>query len=291
MSDTPLEKPYVTDAAQEQIEAWRSVAAGWERRRPIFWEATRYLSQRLVELLDPVPGQTILELAAGPGDTGFLAAERLGPSGRLLSTDVALEMVEAARRRASELGVENADFRVLDAAAIDLPDAAVNGVLCRFGLMLVVDVERAFTEIARVLRPGGRAAIAVWGPPDANDWITAGGRAALALGLMERPDPDAPGPFRLHAEERLLALATAAGLVVESLEDVPVHWRATSLDEWWETTRDTSRMLSLLLQRLDEAQATALETESRARLAGYVSADGSLAVPGLARALLLRRME
>ena len=279
----------MSDPAQEQIEAWRSVAAGWERRRPIFLEATRQLSQRLVELLDPAPGQTILELAAGPGDTGFLAAERLGPSGRLLSTDVAPEMVEAAQRRATELGVENAEFRVLDAAAIDLPDASVDGVLCRFGLMLVVDVETAFAEIARVLRPEGRAAIAVWGPPDANDWITAGGRAALALGLMERPDPDAPGPFRLHEEARLRELATAAGLVVESLEDVPVHWRSASLDEWWETTRDTSRMLSLLLRRLDEAQAAELEAQSRARLAGYISEDGSLAVPGLARAALLRR--
>jgi SAM-dependent methyltransferase len=279
----------MTDAAQEQVEAWRSVAAGWERRRPIFWEATRQLSQRLVELVDPAPGQTILELAAGPGDTGFLAAERLGPSGTLLSTDVAPEMVEAARRRGAELGVENAEFRVLDAAAIGLPGASVDGVICRFGLMLVVDVEKAFAEIARVLRPGGRAAIAVWGPPDDNDWITAGGRAALALGLMERPDPDAPGPFRLHEVERLLGLATAAGLTVETLEDVPVHWRAGSLDEWWETTRDTSRMLSLLLQRLDEARAAELEAESQARLAGYVSADGSLEVPGLARAVLLRK--
>ncbi len=279
----------MSDRAQEQIEAWRSVAAGWERRRPIFWEATQHLSQRLVELLDPEPGQTVLELAAGPGDTGFLAAELLGPSGRLLSTDVAPEMVEAARRRGAELGVENAEFRVLDAAAIRLPNADVDGILCRFGLMLVVDVEQAFAEIARVLRPGGRAAIAVWGAPDANDWITASGRAALALGLLERPDTDAPGPFRLHEVARLLGLTAAAGLAVEALEDVTVDWRATSLDEWWETTRDTSRMLSLLLERLDGAQAAELEAESRRRLAGYVSADGSLEVPGLARAVLLRK--
>ncbi len=279
----------MSDPAQEQLEAWRSVAAGWERRRPLFWEATRHLSQRLVELLDPAPGETILELAAGPGDTGFLAAERLGPSGRLISTDIAPEMVEAARRRAAELGVGNAELRVLDAAAIDLPEASVDGVICRFGLMLVVHVEEAFTEIARVLRPDGRAAVAVWGPPDANDWITACGRAALALGLLERPDPDAPGPFRLHDAERLLELASAAGLTVETLEDVTVHWRAASLDEWWETTRDTSRMLSLLLERLDKAQAAELEAESRQRLAGYVYADGSLEVPGLARAVLLRK--
>ena len=60
--------------------------------------------------------------------------------------------------------------------------------------MLVVDVEAGFSEVARVLSPGGRAAIAVWAEPERNDWITAGGRTALELGLIDRPDPGRPGP-------------------------------------------------------------------------------------------------
>src|SRR5262245_48302318 len=214
-----------------QVEAWRAVAAGWERRRPLFWDATRALSERLVELLAPQPGETILELAAGPGDTGFLAASLIGANGTLLSTDVAPEMVEAARRRAGELGVANAEFRVLDAAAIDLPSESVDGVLCRFGLMLVVDVEAAMAEVRRVLRPGGRASVAVWAEPAHNDWITAGGRAALELGLLDPPEPDAPGPFRLADEGRLRELAAIARLELEALENVVVQWHASSLDE------------------------------------------------------------
>ena len=97
----------------------------------------------------------MLELAAGPGDTGFIAAKRLGPDGLLLSTDVAPEMVDAARRRAAELGVANVEFRVEDASAISLLDGAVDGVLCRLGIMLVPDPSRALAEIARVLRAGG----------------------------------------------------------------------------------------------------------------------------------------
>ena len=115
----------------------RSLQAG-SARRPAR-EATRGLDERLVALLDPVPGETVLELAAGPGDTGFIAAERLGPKGCLLSTDIAPEMVDAARRRAAELGVENVEFRVEDASSIDLSDASVDGVICRFGVMLVPD--------------------------------------------------------------------------------------------------------------------------------------------------------
>jgi SAM-dependent methyltransferase len=277
----------VSDAAAEQVEAWRAVAAGWERRRSLFWDATRALSQRLVDLLDPEPGETVLELAAGPGDTGFVASERLGPTGRLISSDVAPEMVDAARRRAAELGLGAVDFRVLDAAALDLPDDAVDGVLCRFGLMLVVDVDAAFAELARVLRPDGRAAVAVWAEPDRNDWITAAGRAALSLGLVDRPGEDEPGPFRLHDPQRLRALAEGAGLELTSLVEVTVDWRAPSVDEWWDVIEETSRSLSLLARRLDAEQLADLRAAAEERIAGYVAGDGTLHVPGVARAALL----
>jgi len=242
-----------------------------------------------VALLDPVPGETVLELATGPGDTGFLVATRLGPDGRLLSTDVAPEMVDVARRRAAELGVENVEFRLEDASAIGLPDAAVDGVICRFGVMLVPDPGRALAEIARVLRPKGRTVLAVWASSDANDWMTAAGRSAVELGFMERPDPNAPGPFRLAEPDELRRLVSGAGLRVEALEEVPVLWRAASLDEWWQTVQDLSRMLSTLLERLTPEDVKAVRGGAERRLAKYVAADGSLEVPGLARALLAVR--
>ena len=244
------------------------------------------LTERLVELLDPKPGDTVLELAAGLGDTGFAAAARLGPDGLLLSTDVAPEMLDAARRRAAELGIENAEFRVEDAAAIELPDGSVDGVLCRFGVMLVPDPTDAFAEIARVLRPAGHAALAVWASPDENPWLTAAGRSALELGLIERPDPRAPGPFRLADADPLRDLVARAQLRIAALEDVRVAWRADSLEEWWDSARDTSRMLATLLERLGPDDARALREGAERRLAEYVSADGSLEVPGVARLVL-----
>lgn len=243
----------------------------------------------MVELLDPRPGETLLELACGPGDTGLLAAERVLPGGRLLSTDAAPEMVEAARRRAQSLGLGHAEFRVADAQHLDLPDRSIDGVLCRFGVMLVPDCAAAFGEVARVLRPGGRAALAVWGPPEQNDQMTAAGRAVLELGLAERPGPDAPGPFRLADPARLRALTIGAGLHVAALEDVPVVWRHPSLADWWETTLDVSRMVTRTVQRLSGDALTLLRDRAEARLAAYLAPDGSLAVPGLARVLLARK--
>ena len=201
-------------------------------------------------------------------------------------------MVEAARRRAHELGLDEGDelaFSVEDAAGLTLADGSVDGILCRWGLMLVPDMDAAAAEVARVLRPGGRAAVAVWADPDANDWITAAGRSALELGLLERPDPEAPGPFRLSAEGRLADLLENAGLDVRTLEDVPLTWRARSLTEWWDVVRDTSRMLATLLDRLDVEDIARVRNGAERRLGQYVEKDGSVAVPGLARVALATR--
>ena len=273
----------IDDAAAEQVEAWRSVAAGWERRRDLFARSTAALSERMVELLQPEPGQRILELAAGPGEVGFFALPRLHPGGELISTDVAPEMVDTARRRAEELGLEGVRFSVEDAAALTLGVDSVDGVLCRFGLMLVTEMGQAASEMARVTRPGGRVVLAVWAGPQVNPWITASGKAALELGLVERPDPEAPGPFRLSDPDRLASVVTSGGLAIERVEDFTVTWVAGSLDEWWETTEDTSRMLSALLERLSSGEIATLRARAMSLLEEHVAADGSLSVPGVAR--------
>jgi SAM-dependent methyltransferase len=240
----------------------------------------------MVGLLDPRPGQTILEIASGRGETGFLALPGLLPGGRLLSTDAAPEMVGAARRRAAELELDNVSFAVEDAASLTLADASVDGVLCRWGLMLVPDMDAAASEMARVIRPEGRVVVAVWASPEHNDWMTAAGRAALELGLMERPDPEAPGPFRLSPEGRLASVLEAAGLRIETVEDVPLTWRAPSLEAWWDIVCDLSRMLRLLLEKLSEDEAKAVRRGAEQRLEPYVQEDGSLAVPSVARVAL-----
>ncbi len=237
----------------------------------------------MIELLEPRPGQLLLELAAGPGETGFQALPHLLPGGGLLSTDAAPEMVEVARRRAEALGLSNVRFAVENAAGLSLDGDGVDAVLCRFGLMLVPEMDRAAVEIARVLRPGGRAVLAVWASSRLNPWMTATGRAALELGLTEPPDHGAPGPFRLSEPDRLRTVVAAAGLQIERVEDVPVAWAASSLDEWWETSRDTSRMLSTLLERLTPGESGALRARSEEHLRQYVADDGTIAVPGLAR--------
>jgi SAM-dependent methyltransferase len=267
---------------------WQAVAAGWERRRELTWDASRGVSERMVELLDPEPGQTVLEIAAGLGDTGFLAAERLGPSGRLVSSDFVPEMVAAAERRALELGLTNVDFRTLDAQALDLADDSVDGVLCRWGYMLVPDPAEAFMETRRVLRPGGHVAFAVWGTADENPWAAAIGRVLVSTGRVERPEPDSPGPFRLADPEHVRRLVEGAGLDLRAEEDIPLTWSYSGFDEYWEVSRDLSRTLATALEAMSAVEALEVSDGVRDAVVPYRDGDG-LALPGLCRVALARR--
>src|SRR3954453_20031618 len=123
----------------EGRESWELAAPGWAARADAFERDTFPVSRWLVDHLDLQPGHTVLELAAGTGDTGFLAAELVRPGGRLISTDGAEAMVAAAERRAAELGLDNIEHRTMEAEWIDLETASVDAVLCRWGYMLLAD--------------------------------------------------------------------------------------------------------------------------------------------------------
>lgn len=279
----------MTDLRAEQIEVWRAAAPGWRRQRALVWEATRNLSERMIELLELEPGDHVVDVAAGPGDTGFLAATLVGPTGSLVSSDAAPEMVDTARTRAEELGLTNVEFAVSDAADLSLESESFDAAVCRFGVMLVPDSARAVAEVARVVRPGGRAVYGVWAEPERNAWMTAPGRAAQALGYIGPPEPDAPGPFRLAAPGALRALAEAARLERVHEEEVAITWRARSLEEWWTSTLDLSRTLATLVGRLSAEELGAVRDGAQELLEEYVGSDGSVQVPGVARVLLGRR--
>ena len=265
---------------------WNTVAPGWARQRAYIWDISQAVGNRLVQLLDPAAGATVLELAAGPGDTGFEAAQQIGPAGRLISTDVAPEMVAAAEDRGRQLGLANVEYRVVDGQAIDLPDASVDGVLCRWGYMLMPDPARALRESCRVLAPKGRLAFAIWAEADANPWGTAVGRALLALELIEQPDPDAPGPFRLGDADRVRRLVTDAGFSEPDVEDLPVMWHHDSLDDYWAVTADLSFLLTTAARTLDPGILEEVRKLVGEELRSYTGDDGHLAVPGLCRAVL-----
>ena len=263
------------------LENWRTMAAGWERRRASIESGSALVAEWLIRELAPQPGDTILELAAGPGDTGFAAAPLLGEEGRLISTDFSPEMVEVGRRRGVELGLTNVDHRQLDAERLELEDDSVDGVICRFAYMLMADPAAALAETRRVLRSGGRLVLAVWRGPEKNPWVAIAGRVLVARGLAPPPDPDAPGMFTMAADGRVQSLLRGAGFTEIRTDDVPIVFVAVDIDDYLSSARETGGMFARAWDAASEEERIGIKEELADAFVPF-ERDGGYQLPGLA---------
>jgi SAM-dependent methyltransferase len=271
------------DPSEYRVESrkrWGAQATGWRRQADAMRHNTMPVTAWMVDAVAPQPGQTLLELAAGPGDVGFLAAELIIPGGTLITSDVAPEMLTAAQERAKELGITNVRFLQVDAESIDLPAASIDGVLCRWGFMLLADPEAGVRETRRVLRPGGRVALAAWTGPDENLWLSAAMRELAERGLTEPPDPATPGPFTWAQEGAIAETLDGAGFDDIDVDTVEFAMRyPEGFDGWWRASYDTSTFFRETVDGLDEAARNDLRAAIAERLARHSGPDDVLTVP------------
>jgi SAM-dependent methyltransferase len=227
------------------------------------------------------PGDTILELAAGTGVVGLAAALGLEGGGRVIISDFAEAMVEAARKRGAELGLTNVEYRVLDAERLDLPDDSVDGVLCRWGYMLMPDPAAALAETYRVLRKGGRLSCAVFGRPESNPWAALPAGVLIERGHLPPPEAGAPGILALAEADRLRRLIGEAGFSEPEIDEVGFTWPYSSEDDYWQFLTEIAGAISMVLERLDEAERQATRAELARRLDAYADPGGGYRLPAL----------
>ncbi|MDX6581650.1 MAG: hypothetical protein QOI10_834 [Solirubrobacterales bacterium] len=248
---------------ETSLETWDEMASGWEDRREWMLGITGAINEWIVDQVDPQPGQAILDVAAGTGDLGFAAAARVGDEGGVICTDFAPEMIEAARRNGAARGIENVEYRVLDAEKMDLADNSVDGVVSRWSYMLMADPAAALCETNRVLRDDGTLAFAVWQTPDRNAWAALPGMVLVQRGHMPPPEPGAPGIFALGDPDRIRELVTGAGFGDPEIEELTFEWRYDA-DALWDTLTKLAGPLAKVINGLpDEERA-----ETRAAIEG-----------------------
>ncbi len=261
-------------------EVAEAIAPSWERRRADIEQISTPVREWMLRELRPRVGDTVLELAAGTGDTGFDIAALLGEDGRLISTDFSPSMLEAARRRGAALEVENVEYRVIDAERNELEDDSVDGVICRFGYMLMADPATALLETRRVLRAGGRLTLAVWGAPERNPFFSAVVVSLVQHGHIPPPEPAGPGLFSMASEERTRALLAGAGFAEVRTEQVPVRFEIPNGDEYVDLIADTAGTVALALRGLSEADREPVKAQAEAALERFGGEDG-YRIPGV----------
>jgi SAM-dependent methyltransferase len=273
-----VERPDELRAHQRTI--WAAVAGGWGEHAEWVDERGADVTAVLLAATRPQPGERVLELACGPGGVGLAAAPLVAPGGEVVLSDVVPEMTAIAAERAEALGLGNVSTRELDLEQIDEPDESYDVVVCREGLMFAPDPALAAREIRRVLRPGGRLAIAVWGPRERNPWL------GLVLDAVSEqtgkpvPPPGVPGPFALSDSAHVAALLAGADLQNVRVSELPTPLHAVSGEQWLERTYALAGPLSKLLAALPEAARQALGARLRQAVAPY-SSEAGVEIPGV----------
>ncbi len=265
---------------EASLENWEEAAAGWVSRKELMREFAAPVSHWMVDAISPQPGQRVLELAAGLGETAMLAAELVAPMGGVVVSDQAEAMLTGARARALELGLSNIEFQVLNAEWIDLPLASVDAVLCRWGYMLMADPATALGETRRVLRPGGRVALAVWDAIEHNPWAALPSQELIERGNAPRPDPTVPGPFVLGNPTQLAELLEQAGFSEIHIEAIDLLRRHPDFEELWDTTLDLSRNFHDAVLSRPESEIADIKSSLAERFAPFTSSTGTLEIPG-----------
>jgi SAM-dependent methyltransferase len=238
--------------------AWDAAAASWGNGPG----SGGAITERMVELAAPERGERVLELACGTGEAGIATALAAGGDVELVLSDFSAGMVAAAVGAAEAAGVRGARGRQLDLESIDEGDSSFDLVLCRMGIMLVADPFKAAREIARVLRSGGRAVVAVWGPREHNAWLHVVFDQLGDLWGIELPPANGPSPFALDDADRLSGVMEQAGLIECHVELVEAPLSVASTADWWETVATGSGPLGQLVGSLPPDQRAAVRADS-----------------------------
>lgn len=261
-------------------DEWGAAAEHWARaaeKEEV--GASADAAKWMLEVAELQPGERVLEVAGGAGRVGLQAAAEVGPEGSVLCSDFSEEMVRVAQERFERLGVANIETRALDAQDLDLDDGSFDAVLCRFGYMLMPDPQQALRESARVLRPGGRLVLAVWGEAEENRWLSSILDIVMSHLNAPPPPPGTPGPFSLGDPAGLRKLLEQADLTEVGIDPIRTQQVYDSLKAWWEKILSVGGPLKAVLDQLPEAELNAIRDAALATGREFVDADGSAVFP------------
>lgn len=208
----------------EQSEFWDERADAWARHAEAMEDFAQQFGAPGIDLLDPAPGEHLVDVGCGPGLTTFELARRVAPDGTVTGVDVSARMIASATDRAATAGVSGASFEVGDPGSG--PIGSFDGLYSRFGLMFFDRPALAFENLCRSIRPGGRLVAVVWAEFDANPWIylpTMFAAGPLDADL-ELPGPDEPGPFSLADTSRTTGLLASCGFSDVELRRLDGAW-------------------------------------------------------------------
>ena len=273
MNDKPI-----FDAAKFKTTTraqWESAAQAWRDWGPFLGRWLGPATEAMLDLAQVGPGQQVLDVAAGAGEQSFAAARRVGPTGRVLATDIAPALLAHAAADARAAGLHWVQTREVDGEALDaLPAASFDAVISRVGLIYFPDQARALAGMRRALKPGGHVAAIVYSTPDRNAFFSIPVSIIRRRAQLPPPLPGQPGPFSLGGEGVLAAAFERAGFGHVKVRAVPSPLRLPSAAECVRFERESFGALHQMMAGLGERERAGTWAEIEVELAAFETADG-----------------
>ena len=263
---------------ETQRQDWTRVAPGWEKWDESLDHNMAFMNYRLVGEARVRPGQRILDLGSGTGYPALLAAQAVGPRGNVVGLDLADAMLDVARRKAKALGLTNIRFQAGDVSTLPFDAGSFDAVISRFCLMFLPDVPKAAAEIARVLKPGGYLAAAVWSLPEKNPFLNIPINIVKQFIDIPPPEPEQPGIFRLAKPGDLRGIVERAGLTPLADETVSGESLFASGQEYVTSLMDIAAPFQALFAKLSSSQQTQTQADIK-RAAQQYEMGGKIALP------------
>ena len=267
------------DEARDSVFSDPGTGAAWQTGAAARARSMGASTELMMDLAGLKPGDYVLDIAAGTGDTSLIAARRVGPTGHVLVTDLSPSMLEVATDEARKAGLANVETRVMDARSLDLESDAFDAVISRMGIMLMPERERALAEILRVLKPGAKLAAIVWSTAERNLSSLLPQLIGRRHAQLPPPPPDTPGMFALGAPGLLEGTLSRAGFRDISVQPVPAPRSYSSSDEMMRYMTGSTPILRESLSKLDEAGQATMLAEIEATMRQFAGPDG-ITIPG-----------
>ena len=257
-----------------QRDQWNKDGEAWRRWNPTLDSWYGEVTRQMLDLACIQPGQRILDIAAGAGEPAVSAAERVGPSGYVLATDISEGIMELARQVAQERGLNQIETRTMDGEKLDLPDASFDAVLCRLGLMYMPNPVTALHEWRRALKPDGRVAVVVFSTPDRNDWGAVPAGIIRQRAQLPPPAPGQPGPFSLGQPGLLEDIFLQAGFNTPEIRAVSVPHRSSSTAEYVHVAREAFGGFNAMMANLSSEEQNSVWNEIEVSMRRFESVSG-----------------
>lgn len=253
---------------------WQDAAEAWHRWGPFLGRWLGPATEQMLDMASIGPGSRVLDVAAGAGEQTIAAAKRVGPSGHVLATDIASNLLDFAAAEAKKHGLANVECKRMDGEHLDVPAASFDAVISRVGLIYFPDQQRALAGMHRALKPGGRIGAIVYGTADRNPFFS------TPVGIIRRranlgpPLPGQPGPFSLGGPGVLEGAFAKAGFRNVDVQTVSAPLRMKDSQECLRFEQESFGALHQMLSGLHEAEKTAAWEEIARELGKFDGPNG-----------------